>query len=132
MLCLTQLNVQAVTMIWLCQLRCIAKILYSKSAIDKIPYAKIPIDKFPYARSALCRNSNCPNALQPFFSTSFIALTKWLAMLAFACPLGSVGIRIVTISDEMGNMVFSYKVTKQILTICRFHCLCVHIICVPL
>ena len=62
---ITHLNVQAVIMIWLCQSRCIAKILYAKSGIDKVPYAKIPIDKIPYAESALCRNSNCPNALQP-------------------------------------------------------------------
>ena len=63
---LTQLIVQAVIMIWICQLTLIAKILYAKSSIVKIPYAKIPIDKIPYAESALCRNSNCPNALQPF------------------------------------------------------------------
>ena len=62
----TQLNVHAVIMIWICQTRCIAKILYAKSRIDKIPYANIPTDKIPYAENALCRNSNCPNALQPF------------------------------------------------------------------
>ena len=62
---LTQLNVQAVIIIYLCQCRCIAKILYVKSGIDELPYAKIPIDKFPYAESALCQKSNCPNALQP-------------------------------------------------------------------
>ncbi len=62
---ITHLNVQAVIMIWLCQSRCMAKMLYAKSGIDKVPYAKIPIDKIPYAESALCRNSNCPNALQP-------------------------------------------------------------------
>ena len=52
-------------MIWLCQPRCFAKVLYAKSRIDKIPYANIPTDKIPYAENALCRNSNCPNALQP-------------------------------------------------------------------
>ena len=54
---ITHLNVQAVIMIWICQSRCIAKILYAKSGINKVPYAKIPIDKIPYAESALCRNS---------------------------------------------------------------------------
>ena len=43
--------------------------MYVKSRIDKIPYAKIPTDKIPYAESALCRNSNCPNALQPLISS---------------------------------------------------------------
>ena len=79
----SQSNVQAVAMIWLCQSRCIAKILYAKSRIDKIPYAKIPTDKIPYAENALCRNSNCPNALQPVIvvlglikSTFFVSFFK--------------------------------------------------------
>ena len=67
----SQLAVQAVIIIWLCQLRCFAKILYAKSRIDKIPYAKIPTDKIPYAESALCQNSNCPNALQPILVKNF-------------------------------------------------------------
>ena len=61
----TQFTVQAVIMIWVCQLTLIAKILYAKGGIVKIPYAKIPIDKIPYAESALCRNSNCQNTLEP-------------------------------------------------------------------
>ena len=61
----TQLNVQAVIIILLFKLRCIAKILYAESSIDKLPYAKILTNKIPYAESALCQNSNCPNALQP-------------------------------------------------------------------
>ena len=61
----TQLTVQAVFMIWICQLTLIAKVLYAKSGIVKIPYAKIPIDKIPYAESALCQNSNCQNTLEP-------------------------------------------------------------------
>ena len=62
----TQLTVWAVILLRICQFTLIAKILYAKSGIVKIPYAKIPIDQIPYAESALCQNSNCPNALQPF------------------------------------------------------------------
>ena len=67
-----QLTVQAVIMVWICQLTLIAKILYAKSGIVKIPYAKIPIDKIPYAESALCQNSNCQNTLEPVFSTLYL------------------------------------------------------------
>ena len=56
---------QAVIMIWICQFTLIAKILYAKSGVVKIQYAKIPIDKIPYAESAICRNSNWQNTLEP-------------------------------------------------------------------